>query len=243
MSGGGQPDAGPLADLDDLAGYLNALAHPNRLELLAQLQTPRTVREVHLRPSRNELTGNPDRVITRTAVEHHLLLLRAIGVVASRPSERDGRKVEEFVLQRARLFQVTERLRDLMRLRPVIDLGIDRTEQGHGAGRPIPAPRGPTLTILSGPDEGHAFTLPGDGRFTIGRSAESDAILDYDPYVSSNHCVIAREGSRFVLLDYPDARNGTLLNWTPLPRGATHLLVNGDVIKAGRTLMLFLDER
>ncbi|MHB8586702.1 MAG: hypothetical protein ACYDDF_12825 [Thermoplasmatota archaeon] len=228
------------ADFEELAGYLNALANPGRLELLSQLRFPRTVREITLRPGRDEAEGNPDRAISRTAVERHLTLLKAIGVVTTRPGERDGRHTEEYVLQRARLFQTLERLRELMQLQPVETVDLDRTEMIGASTAPKPLPTGSFLTLLSGPYEGRMVPLEG-GDVDVRRSAPCHVVLDYDPFVSSRQFTlrVGPKGSNACSLEQdPSARNPTLLNWSPVGRAARKL-ATGDIIKAGHSLILF----
>lgn len=225
-------------EFEELAGYLNALSHPGRLELLAQLRVPRTVREMSLKPYRRETEGNPDRLISRTALERHLQLLRAIGVVRSREAQRDGRAVEEYVVNQQRLFQVVEALRGLSHLRPAANLDVEVTVTGEVA-RSAPTPEGPHVVCLTGPLEGHARALGGAGPWVLGRSPTVAIPLDYDPYASSEHARIARGTSGFTVEDLPSSRNGTLLNWRPVPPGAPVPLKTGDVVSVGRSLLLF----
>ncbi len=232
------PKKNVAAELEALAGYLRVLGHPRRLEVLSQLRVPRALGEIKLRPWRRESEGNPERALSRNAVERHVALLRTIGVVASRSGERDGRKVEEYSLSHARLFQVVEELRDLAQLRPRDPLAIDVTEASE-APAAAPTSSGPHLRVLSGPFEGRVHELGERGPWTVGRSAGCEIALDYDPYVSSAHAVLDRRDGRFIVKDLRTNRNGTLLNWRPIPRGAEALLEAGDVLRLGRSLLLF----
>lgn len=229
------------ADQDALSDHLKALAHPSRLELLSQLRVPRTLNEIKLRPQRDEAEGNPDRLISRNAAERHLQLLVAIGVVVRREGVRDGRKVDEYTLQHAKLFQVLEELRDLTLLRPVELVDIERTEGDRSHVLEM-RDQGPRLVVLSGPAEGRAYPLPTRGGIVIGRAPPADVVLDHDPYVSVEHARIevSPEG-RTLLRDLPTNRNGSLLNWRHLARGQVAPLRAGDVLKVGRTLLLYQD--
>lgn len=225
-------------ELEELAGYLDALGHPRRLELLKQLRVPRTVGEIVLRPWRNEQEGNPDRAITRTAVERHLALLRAIGVVVRRDGVRDGRSVDEYVLQHARLFQIVEELRGLTTLRPVaFDLAatVGTTPARTRAERPTC----PHVVVLSGPFEGQVVPLEGRGPWTFGRSRDCTVALDHDAYASALHCTVSTTADGFVLRDLPTNRNGTDLEGRQLPRGGEARLDDGDIVRVGRSTLLF----
>lgn len=230
------------SELEELAGYLNALAHPRRLELLAQLRIPRTMGEIQLKPWRNESEGNPDRAISRTAVQRHMGLLTAIGVVRRREANRDGRAVDEYVLQRARLFQVVEELRRLTKLRSIAADALDATASAARTRARPQHVRGPHLVVLSGPAEGTITRLEGAGPWPVGRAADAAVALDYDPYVSSQQATIERDAKgTFHVRDLPSNRNSTELNWTLLPRGDVAPLRTGDVIGVGRSLLLFRD--
>lgn len=243
-AGGVGPVARALPEADEgddlLAGHLSALGHPARIELLRQLRIPRTVREIQIRPRRSDEAGSADRPMSRNAVERHLGVLTAIGVVKRRDGDRDGRQVHEYVLQHQRLFQVVEALRDVTALRPVETMDLDRTVADAKAA-PARAVDGPAFRILNGPSEGRAVRLVGDGPWTIGRSSRHAIVLDHDPYVSSDHAFVAMKEGRFIVQDDGANRNGTRLNWQPLPPRTPIPLTAGDVVGVGRSLMLFRD--
>lgn len=226
-------------ELEELAGYLSALGHPRRLQLLSKLRFPRTLGEIELKPWRSEADGNPDRSMSRNAVERHLQILRAIGVVGRRPAERDGRSVDEWLLQHARLFQVIEEMRELTRLRPPDPADVGATVAGEPPRFKRVEIAGPRLTLLSGPFEGRSTALSGGGPWTVGRSADCALSLDYDPYISSTHCEVRQISGALAVKDLPANRNGTLLNWQTIPRGGETTLATGDVLGVGRTLVLF----
>ena len=72
---------------------------------------------------------------------------------------------------------------------------------------------------------------------TIGRDAGNAVRLE-DPAVSSRHCVIVRDGSRFVLKD-SDSTNGTFVNGRATPQVE---LKHGDQIQVGHVRFYFLTE-
>lgn len=233
------------ADLEALAGILGSLAHPRRLELLAILRQPLQISEIELRPWRRSADHNPERSISRSAVERHLQTLEAIGVVTRRNSART-RGVDEYVLDHARLFATIESVRALSRLRPTIDLDSRETMdalKGVARQRAVPRAAAPEIVIMGGPREGEAVSLSGQGAWRVGRAAASDICLDYDPFVSSNHSAITRDRDGFSIQDLPTNRNGTTLNWLPVARGGSTKLIPGDVVGIGRSLLLFRESR
>lgn len=241
--------ADPLSqdELESLSAHLAALAHPRRLELLALLRIPRAAREIELRPWKQGLTGNLDRAISRSAVERHLQTLESIGVVARRPAERQGKRVEEYGLDHARLFAVLEGLRELSRLRPLIEFASGTTLEARGSGREAearPLPAGRFVVRISGPREGDIIPLDGQGPWRIGRAPGVDVGMGHDPFVSGVHAAFeTTEEGRLRVRDIMGNRNGTAVNWAPLPRGGALPLTTGDVVGVGRSLLLYRDGR
>lgn len=233
------------ADLEALSDILGSLAHPRRLELLSILRQPLQISEIELRPWRRAADHNPERSISRSAVERHLQTLESIGVVTRRNSMRT-KGVDEYVLDHARLFATIESVRALTRLRPTVDLDSRETMdavKGVTRQRAFPRAGAPEIIIMGGPREGEAASLAGQGPWRVGRTATSDIILDYDPFVSSNHAEITRTREGFAIQDLPSNRNGTALNWLPLARGVSTRLASGDVVGVGRSLLLFRESR
>ena len=242
----------PPPDTLRLAEYLKALANPNRLELLYALRTPRSVRDIALRPESVREGENPERPISHQAVRDHLAKLRAIGVLAVERVERDGNIADEYVLNHQKLFAIVEELRLLGELRPqpTALAAAPLHEQTIGAARdPSKAvAAGPHLMLVRGQREGQLFPLDGsnhtgDRGWVIGRKLGLAVSLDYDPFVSSENAEVLMTGSGFRLLDIRSSRNGTLLNFKPLPRGGEAPLAHGDVISVGRTHLVFRDRR
>lgn len=238
-------DAVSEAELEALANVLASLAHPRRLELLALLRQPLPISEIELKPWRRSPEHNPDRAISRSAVERHLQTLETIGVVSRRSAPR-GKGGDEFVLDHARLFATIESVRALTKLRPSIDLESRETlaaQRGTVGQRKAAGGAVAQVVVLGGPREGEAIPLAGPGPWGIGRSASAQVRLDYDPFVSSRHAEIVRDGSGLSIQDLPANRNGTTLNWVPLARGSTEELRSGDVIGLGHSLLLLREPR
>jgi transcriptional regulator with GAF, ATPase, and Fis domain len=97
----------------------------------------------------------------------------------------------------------------------------------------------PMLVSIAGPLSGSVFPLPEAGAdpFSIGRAANSTLCIE-DPSVSRNHCSINRRGEHFIVNDRGSV-NRTYINGLPL---AEHTLRNGDEIKVGESLFLFVAE-
>jgi DNA-binding transcriptional ArsR family regulator len=229
--------------IERLAEYLRALGNPNRLELLVALRTPRAVSDIALHPASVPGGENPERAISHQAVREHLAKLRAIGVIAVQRVERDGSIYDEYVLNHPTLFAIVEELRMLGEL---------RAEQSPVALPTIAAERepaverdgGPRFVLVRGQGEGRVFplrkeTLSADRGWIIGRKRGLAVSLDYDPFVSAENAEVLLSGAGFTLLDIRSSRNGTMLNFRPLPRGGSAALANGDIVSVGRTSLVF----
>lgn len=227
-------------EYEKLSQYLKALANPNRLEMLDKLRFPKSAGELRLTPKRTEGAGNKARSISRQAVEEHLDILEAIGVVTKREGERDGRPVDEYAMNHARLFALVEEFRKLTLLRgaSVEDPGATIDADAKAA---APWVEGPKLVLVSGPWEGRVVPLAGGhGAWTLGRKRGASVQLDYDPFVSQEHARVVRDADGWSVEDLPGSKNGTFVNFRPVPAGRTRLRA-GDVLGVGRTLMVFHD--
>jgi DNA-binding transcriptional ArsR family regulator len=229
------PPAEP--DLRLLAGHLEALASEARLALLHQLRTPKELHAIRLQANRSRAGENAERPLARQTVSHHLEQLEALGLVYR---SADAHGVERFALNHQRLFALVDELRGLTRLRPQM---VQAVPEGTIPGVPddgLRLPDGPRLTVAYGWQDGLSFPLqgPAGSRWRIGRAPSCEVALDHDPYVSAENCVVERTASGYVLRDLPGSRNGTQLNWSPLPPGGSAPLASGDVVGAGRTLLV-----
>ena len=89
------------------------------------------------------------------------------------------------------------------------------------------------LVIMSGPGAGREFALH-DRAFTIGRSYESDIVLD-DDAASGQHARVIYENGPFILYDLASS-NGTYINGHRVHKC---ILIDGDVVQIGRTRLVF----
>lgn len=234
----------PDVNTERLAEVLKALGNPNRLELLHALRTPHAVSEIELHPEpARAAAGSPERAISHQAVRDHLAKLRDIGVIAVQRTERPGGIVEEYVLNHPRLFAIVEELRALGEL---------RAEGEVEGGATLAGPReaahardgGPRFVLVRGQAEGRVFplrreTLSADRGWIIGRKPGIAVPLDYDPFVSAENAEVLLTGAGFEVLDIRSSKNGTFLNFKPLPRGTGAPLRDGDIVSVGRTNLVF----
>lgn len=233
----------PAPDVARLAEYLRVLGNPNRLEMLHALRSPRSVRDIELRPESVRDGENPERAISHQAVRDHLARLRAIGVLVVERVERDGGVVDEYVLNHPKLFAIVEELRALGELRSAVKAEPEATLGAGAPARRVEAP-GPHFVLVRGQGEGRVFplrreNLAADRGWVVGRKPGLAVSLDYDPFVSSENAEVLHDGRGFVLRDIPASRNGTRVNFETLARGGTALLRHGDVVGVGRTHLVF----
>jgi DNA-binding transcriptional ArsR family regulator len=234
-------DAPRDLDYARLAAYLEALANPVRLELLHHLRVPQAVGDLHLRPAQG--AERADRSMTRQAVRKHVRKLEEAGIIVPHRPGRDSRALEAFVVNHQMLFAVAEELRRVARVAPQVALQPQATRSAGQA--PLRAEgRGARLVVVHGPVEGQTFPL--DPRpaaeergWVLGRRRGLAVSLDHDPFVSHEHAEVVRRGERFELHDLRSNKNGTELNWQPLPRGGSAPLTSGDIVGVGRTLLVF----
>lgn len=229
-------------DYAGLADVLGALAYGARLELLDMLRFPHTAGEIRLNPHRHAAGANPDRAISKQAVQAHLDKLVDVGLVRVEQVTVEGRATNRYAANVQQLYSLVEDLRGLC----VRYAGRGPVGSATGTlaapAQPVEA-RGPRLTLVHGVYEGKAFPLTDetarDGRWVIGRQRLAPISLDYDPFVSGEHAFVSRVDGGFSVTDAPRSKNGTMLNWTPLPRGGTAALRPGDVVSVGRSHLVF----
>lgn len=223
-----------------LARHLEALASETRLELLHDLTTPHAIHEIRVQPAQPRGDENPERALSRQAITRHITHLQGVGLIR-RLREGPKERGDEYVVNHERLFALVDEIRTLARIRPRLDQPLEpgRTIDHRGA-RPRELPPPPRLVLAFGRDEGVGWSLAGaaGSRWRIGRGAACEIRLDYDPFLSVEHCALSRDPRGFVLTD-AGSRNGTSVNWTRLPDSGSHVLAAGDLIIAGRCVLAF----
>lgn len=224
--------------LHDIEQALKALANVNRLQLLFELQEPKGYADIDLSPSRDDAWGSGERSISRQAIRGHMEPLLDLGLVKEAP--RSGKRGKAFIVDHGELFTLTEQLRQIATVQPKVEVD-DGTMNLETPAR-APDVDGPHLVLVRGVEEGRSFPLvdadPGD-RWSIGRTRDAEIALDYDPYVSGDHAHVVRKEDGFFLVDHPDNKNGTFLNWARMTEGGVAPLSPGDVIGVGMSLLVF----
>ena len=227
-----------------LAEALAAVAHPTRLALLRQLRVPKALREIEVRGSGPSPQGHDqERTLARQTVRVHLDKCLEAGIVVAREAEREYGPTLEYHLNQQRLFAIAEEFRELARLRPAPELDADTVPRREAAPASAFDIEGPCLVLVKGLDEGRTFPVkprgPGRQTWVVGRDRGADISLDFDPYVSTENTAVVWEGGRYLVHDLPDSMNGTTLNFRPLPKGVQRPIRAGDIVGAGRCLLLF----
>ena len=83
------------------------------------------------------------------------------------------------------------------------------------------------------------LALDGAGAMTVGRGAEVDVRLSWDPSVSSVHAEFIPLGAHWLITDEGISRNGTFVNSERL--SGRRRLRHGDIVRFGRTALAFND--
>jgi hypothetical protein len=87
---------------------------------------------------------------------------------------------------------------------------------------------------------GDVFPLRGDGPWTIGRGAEADVRLGYDPHVSRVHMVVSRGDDGLHLVEaLAGATNPAQLDFQELAPGEVRALIPGAVLTVGGSRFVF----
>ncbi len=222
---------------DNLAAALRTLASPTRLQLLSQLRLPAPPRAIRVNASQHHEGQSPNRPVALQVVLRHLAQLVAHDMVR----EEGSNGTRHYVLNRARLYALTEELRQLTTLSTWHLVAEDGTVDALRAPAP-PRLHGPRLVLVHGAYEGRPYALTPDtavdDTWTIGRSESATVCLDYDLFVSRDHATIKDGPHGFEIVDQGTSRNGTLVNWRAAKPGTAHRLTAGDVIGVGRSMLV-----
>lgn len=237
---GAMPEAEPL-DYDKLEHYLRALAYSSRLELLHHLRLPLALPDIRLQPRQSRPGENPDRSMSRQAIQDHLEKLLEIGVVVAREPEK-GKRGREYMVNPQRVYQITEEFRKISTITVGAPASRDATVV-LGDTRAGELEPGPKLVLVHGLLEGKAYPLRrtdlhGERGWIIGRKPGLHVSLEYDPYVSLENSEIIPQANEYLLTDLRSSRNGTWLNWRRLDNDERAPLHSGDVVGVGRSLLV-----
>ena len=94
------------------------------------------------------------------------------------------------------------------------------------------------LMLRDGEDRQRLVVLE-DARVVVGRDADSDVALEWDPKVSSLHARLEREGRYWTLHDDGLSRNGSFVEGERVE--GQRVLRDGDELRFGDTLVTFRD--
>lgn len=225
---------------DEVATALAALAYPARLDILEQLHDPRILSDIRIRARRGDADEGGGRVASKQTVLAHLEKLVEAGFVTTAEVESQGRRLTSYAVDPQRVYAIVEALRDVS----ARHAGRGRSADETGTLRDAPTAReasGPRVVLVHGLYDGHAFPLAGEGPWTLGRARTAEVSLDYDPYVSAEHARIDRGAFGFALRDDGASKNGTSVNWRTVPPGKPRALAHGDVIRLGRSTLVFYE--
>lgn len=123
---------------------------------------------------------------------------------------------------------------------PTGTVAMDPHDTGPIPVAPLPdrlLPGNSVLVVERGPEVGHTFELTGE-RLTVGRSADSDIMLD-DVTVSRHHAEFVQGSAGWVLVDLRSL-NGTYVNRAYVDR---HDLSSGDLIQIGKYRVRYLQSQ
>lgn len=232
-------DPGSL-DRDGLAAKLAALAYPLRLELLEALEKPATLTEIRVHPLK-ATSGSPERHAAKQTVAAHLDRLVDVGLVIRTDTETHGKAPPTYAVNPQAIYALTEDIGRLSRRHSGRGRGLDWT--GTVVAQPSPErAAGARLVLVHGAYEGRTYplgpVLDDRGEWLIGRARGLHVSLDYDPFVSLENAIVTWQGGTYRVTDLPASKNGTSVNWEPLPRGGSRALAAGDVIGVGRSLLV-----
>lgn len=221
--------------VEQLGEAFFALSNAQRLRLLEMLTEPRYREEIA-----DELE------MTRQSATKHIDKLADHGFVEELEGWRETGPVQEFRVDPTRLFALGTTLLELGKLTP--QGGPEGTTEDPTEVFPeedvpdledITADASAHLLVLDGPDAGDRFPLTGEGpRWTIGRAKDRDLILDHDPYISGHQCEIQVAPAGHAVVDTYSS-NGTYVNFGRLPEGGRATLSPGDVVRIGRTHLVY----
>ena len=224
----------PTSQDGPLAEALSALGSPTRLALMRAVRAPRALREIEVGTTEEGKT----RPLARQTVREHLDRLIEVGVVTTRPAAREYGETVEFLVNHQALFGISEEMRTLARLRPVVEPRAETIQRAAEAPQP---PERPCLVLVKGLDEGTTFELrPGERKeWIVGRRRGIAVSLDFDPSISAENARITWVDGAHHIEDHPESRNGTTVNFRLVPKGESARLQHGDLVGVGRTLLLY----
>lgn len=215
----------------EVEAHLKVLGQSSRLEIIEALREPRTIGEIRVKTSGRLALASGERVLTRQGIRAHLERLIEIGLVRQVLSTRPGRRgAVEYQIDPRGFFALVEELRELT-----------ASVCGEAPLEPCGSLEGrPRLVLVRGIPEGKSFELRqesvGPHGWTIGSQPSSVVALEYDPFAPAAAAEIGPEGNGYRITS---GAPGVALNWRALRVGEASHLSSGDVVKVGRSLLVF----
>lgn len=237
MGGGQDARAGGMTSDDDqterILTRLRALASPPRLALLKALVTPSRSTELRVRAASERVGFEPVRNLSRSGVIEHLEVLVDAGLVR--------RMGETYVTDQQAVVALLQDLGDLARLRALVEVDVEVT---RAAPPPHlqPVPVFPRVLVANGPEAGRAFQLEGEGPWRVGRGAESEISLAFDPHVSRAHVVLERDAEGYLARVAPTAKNPVFVDFAKVSAGEAMRARPGALLSLGATLLVLQTE-
>jgi DNA-binding transcriptional ArsR family regulator len=220
--------------LRHLANRLRPLGNATRLRLLRELHQPQTLSEIEVHKPENDR----DKPLARQTVKDHLVRLVETEAVISREAQREYGETTEYMLNNQQVSALAEELRDLSRLTPTEDPTDDTVQREPRLGEIETT--GPHLVLAKGVPEGRIFELGDDrDRWTIGRKRGLAVALPSDPFVSAENALVERDSHGHAVRNLPQSRNGTIVNGQELDGDARHALEPGDLIRVGKSTLIY----
>lgn len=207
-----------------LAKAFEVLASDVRLDLLHRLARPRFV------PDLVRDTG-----LRRQTLSRHLEALVEAGLVRAVEARRGALPATSYQADPGGLFAFKESVFELAVAAPPAPRHATRPA---GVARTSRRTESAGLLLVHGEAPGRWFPLEDRDAFVLGRDARCEIPLAWDPFASARHLMLRRGPGGWTATDLR-ATNPALVNFAPLPAGATAPVREGDVLTVGRSHLVF----
>lgn len=217
-----------VEEKEALAAQLSVIASPIRLALLDRLATPAFAPELE-----------QDFGTTRQGLKRHLDQLVEAGLVETRPSKRGIFPAAAYVASATGVFALKEAVAALA-TPPVPGHASVTLSAPDRSTREGVEPDGWKLLVVHGQRRGSWFSLELGRPFILGRDESVDVPLSWDPFASGRHALMMGGPAGWKVRDL-GSRNGTLIDFRPLPPGGEGVVRAGSILGIGRSLLLLRD--
>lgn len=233
-----------MTDTQALLHKLKAISDENRFHLLNKLHKPKTINQIGLTAENETQEYRKDRCLTRQGIQYHLDILREAGLITATFENRDGRRMNVHQIDPCGVYTFLDDLSQHLGKLAADAPPVKRSTIRQPVDELRSWPSEPRLVVVRGLDAGRAFSLAGkpphaERGWIVGRSPQAEIALPYDPYVAAEQGEILPEDDRFLMLDLRSSENRTFLNDQTIGRGEEVGLHRGDVIRVGRSELLY----